>query len=192
MDTLTFISNTIGQVISWPMAIIGVALLFHGPLSERLKDVKKIKTKYFEADFGETLEKVADQITSAEAQIPTQQPPPRIEVEPMPKTHGELLERLTELMPNAAILESWRNVERTLDLYFVSRGIEKPKSGQSILGHLDYDPNFPPQLVSAYQELRVLRNLAAHSNDNVSANQAHEFFALAARLTLALINASEI
>ncbi|HFD11426.1 MAG TPA: hypothetical protein ENJ32_02990, partial [Crenotrichaceae bacterium] len=76
MDTLTFISNTIGQLLSWPVAVAGVALLFRGPIAERLKDVRKIKTKHFEADFGEKLEEAEAKITSVESEILNQSPNP--------------------------------------------------------------------------------------------------------------------
>jgi len=189
MDTLTFISNTIGQVISWPVAIIGLGILFRSPIGERLKDIRKIKTKHFEANFGEELEIAEEKIIAAEAEITDKIPDSNIDEEPLPQTREELLEQLTELMPNAAILESWRNVERTLDYYFSNKGINMPKSRQSMLGHLDYDPNFTPQLVTAYQELRLLRNRAAHVGENISERQAKEFIALADRLTHALMSA---
>lgn len=191
MDTFTFISNLIGQVLSWPVALVVLAFLFRKPIADRIKDVRKIKTKYFEADFGKSLQKVEAEMASVEAQITYQAPPIEVEIEALPQSQEEYLARLTELMPNAAIMQSWRNVERTLDLYFNRRGIQRPESGQTVLGHLDYDPNFPPQLVSAYQELRLLRNRAAHSGENVSTSQAHVFSVLADRLTLALVNASE-
>lgn len=192
MDWLTFLSNTIGQVLSWPVAIVIIGLMFRRPISERLKDVRRIKTKHFEADFGSHLEKAEGELNKAVAKLPSQKPLPALENPPPPKTRKEMIDELTELMPNAAIMESWRNIERTLDFYFQSRGIEKPRSGQTILGHLDYDPNFPPQLVSAYQELRLLRNRAAHASENVTAEQAKSFAALADRLALALIQAAEM
>lgn len=194
MDWLTFISNTIGQVLSWPVALFVIAILFRDPLAERLKDVRRIKTKNFEADFGEQLEKAGAELEKAERELPKneQVSPHALENSPPPKSREEIVSELTELMPNAAILESWRNIERTLDFYFERRGIERPKSGQSIMGHLDYDPNFPPQLISAYQELRLVRNRAAHATENVSSSQAKEFEELASRLALALIQAAEM
>ena len=192
MDWITFTSKLIGQILSWPVAVIAVAMLFRKPIAERLKDVRRIKTKHFEADFGEQLDKIGAGLNEAETALPKPKRPPIIEDAPLPRSRAELLSELTELMPNAAILESWRNVERTLNFYFENKNIEMPRSGQSILGHLDYDPNFPPQLVSAYQELRLLRNRAAHSGENVTAAQAKEFDAIADRLTYALIQATEV
>lgn len=192
MDILTFFSNLIGQILSWPVAALTIAVLFREPIVERLKDIRRIKTKYFEADFGEILQEVQAEIESGEAQVTYQGKPPKIEIEALPQSQAEYIARLTELMPNAAILHSWKNIERTLDLYFKSKGIERPHSGQTITGHLDYDQNFPPQLVSAYQELRLLRNRSAHTNEKVTTSQAQNFSELADRLTLALINASEM
>ncbi|SHE45068.1 hypothetical protein [Vibrio gazogenes] len=192
MDWITFTSNLIGQILSWPVAVIVVAILFRKPIAERIKDVRRIKTKHFEADFGEQLEKASQTLSDLEAKLPREKKPVKAVQPPPPKSREELQKELIELIPNAAILDSWRNVEWTLNHYFESRGIEPPKSGQTILGHLDYDPNFPPQLVSAYQELRLLRNRAAHAHENVTPAQAKEFEALADRLTYALMQAAEL
>lgn len=192
MDWVTFTSNLIGQILSWPVAVIVVAVLFRKPIAERIKEVRRIKTKHFEADFGAQLEKASQTLNVLEANLPREKKPVKAVQPPPPKSREELQKELIELMPNAAILESWRNVEWTLNHYFESRGIELPKSGQTILGHLDYDPNFPPQLVSAYQELRLLRNRAAHAGENVTPAQAKEFEALADRLTYALMQAADM
>ena len=192
MDWITFTSNLTGQILSWPVAVTVVAILFRKPIAERIKDVRRIKTKHFEADFGEQLEKAGQTLNDLEAKLPREKKPVKAVQPPPPKSREELQKELIELMPNAAILDSWRNVEWTLNHYFESRGIELPKSGQTILGHLDYDPNFPPQLVSAYQELRLLRNRAAHARENVTPAQAKEFEALADRLTYALMQAADL
>ena len=192
MDWVTFTSNLIGQILSWPVAVVVVAVLFRKPIAERIKEVRRIKTKHFEADFGEQLEKASETLNVLEASLPKEKRPVKAVQPPPPKSREDLQKELIELMPNAAILESWRNVEWTLNHYFESRGIELPKSGQTILGHLDYDPHFPPQLVSAYQELRLLRNRAAHAGENVTSAQAKEFEALADRLTYALMQAADM
>ncbi|ENM3890303.1 hypothetical protein Q9F25_003526 [Vibrio cholerae] len=184
MDTLTFISTTLGQFLSWPVVIFILGWMYRAPIIERLSDITKIKTKHFEADFGARLKEL-------EIKIPPKEPQDNVVKVETNSEQKEFLKQLTDLLPNAAILESWRNVEKTLDLYFSSKDVKRPKSGQSILRYLDYDPNFPPQLVSAYQELRMLRNKAAHAGEGVSTSQAREFEDLASRLTFALISAAE-
>ncbi|WP_229616289.1 hypothetical protein [Vibrio parahaemolyticus] len=190
MDTLTFISTILGQVLSWPVAVFSLALIYRKAIFERLSDLKKLKTKHFEADFGEQLKNVEKTINNVEPKIPEKVKASELQGAPMPTNYQEYIQQLTELLPNAAVLESWRNVEATLDNYFSSRGIERPRSGQTILRYLDYDPNFPPKLVSAYNELRLLRNKAAHEIDGISGEQAKEFAVLASRLTHALVNAA--
>ena len=192
MDWITFTSHLVGQIVSWPVAVLAIAVLYRKPITERIKDVRRIKTKHFEADFGDQLEKAGETLNALETELPKAEKPVKAVQPPPPKSREELQKELVELMPNAAILESWRNVEWTLNHYFESRGIEMPKSGQRILGHLDYDPNFPPQLLSAYQELRLLRNRAAHARENVTAEQAKEFETLADRLTYALMQAVDM
>lgn len=191
MDFLTFLATVIGS-LAWPISLLIAVFLLRKPITELLPGLRRLKYKDLEVDFGKELEKIEAVLdTVQEPTKPKGELPIEVQREPLPKTHSELLERLTELSPNAAILESWRGVERTLDFYFGSRGIERPHSGQAILGYLDYDSNVPPQLVSAYQELRLLRNRAAHDRVNLTAEDAREFSALADRLTLALSLAAQ-
>jgi len=190
MDFLTFLATIIGS-LAWPASLLVALFMLRGPIAELLPSLRRLRYKELEVDFGKELEKIEAVMDTVEEKTqPKGELPVGVQPEPLPKTRTELLEKLADLSPNAAILESWRNVERTLDFYFSSRGIERPRSGQTILGHLDYDPNFPPQLVSAYQELRLLRNRAAHDRENLTAKHAKEFSALADRLTFALIQAA--
>jgi hypothetical protein len=190
MDWLTFISSVIGN-LAWPATILAVVFMLRKPIAGLLPDLRKLKYKDLEVDFGQGLERAEKQLDEVASPTRTAfERHPDVEPEPLPKTHKELVSKIADLSPSAAILESWKNVERALDFYFSGRGIKRPISGQSITGHLDYDPNFPPQLVSAYQELRVLRNKAVHEKGGISPAQAREFDDLASRLTLALIEAA--
>jgi hypothetical protein len=190
MDFLTFLA-TIIESLAWPVSLLVSVFMLRRPIVELLPGLRRLKYKDLEVDFGKELEKIEAVMDTVEEKTkPKGELPIEVQPEPLPKTRTELLEKLAELSPNAAVLESWRNVERTLDFYFSSRGIERPRSGQAILGHLGYDPNFPPQLVSAYQELRLLRNRAAHDQENLTAEHAREFSVLADRLTFALMQAA--
>lgn len=190
MNWLTFIASVIGD-LAWPATLLAVIFMLRSPIAKLLPDLRKLKYKDLEVDFGRGLERVEkklDEVASPATGAIEQQA--EVQPELLPKTRKELVLKIAELSPTAAILESWKNVERTLDFYFSARGIKRPLSGQSITRHLDYDPNFPPQLVSAYQELRVLRNMAAHEQGGISADHAREFDEQASRLALALIEAA--
>lgn len=190
MDWLTFASKIIGD-LAWPVVALAIVFMLRRPISNLLPDLRRLKYKDLEVDFGKSLEDVEKKLNEVPSlEAPSIEHVPEVEPEPLPKTRKELVAKIAELSPTSAILESWKNVERTLDFYFSARGIKRPASGQTIVGHLDYDPNFPPQLVSAYQELRVLRNRAAHERESISAAHAKEFDDLADRLTLALVEAA--
>lgn len=190
MDWLTFIASVIGN-LAWPATLLAVVLTLRNPIAKLLPDLRKLKYKDLEVDFSKGLERVEKQLDEVVPSVPAAiEQQPEVQPEPLPKTRKELVAKIADLSPSAAILESWRNIERTLDFYFSSRGIKRPLSGQSIAGHLDYDPNFPRQLVSAYQELRLLRNKAVHERGAISAAHAREFDEQASRLALALIEAA--
>jgi hypothetical protein len=192
VDLLSFIATVVGHV-AWPATVLIAGFLLRKPLLALLPELRRLRYKDLEVDFGKELEHVEAQL---DAVVPKQLEGPKEaakvpELQDLPKTREELIERIAALSPSAAILESWSNVERTLNFYFSVKGVEKPKSGQSILRYLDYDPNFPPHLISVYQELRLLRNRAAHDRDGITVENARDFNELADRLTLALIQATE-
>jgi len=190
MDILAFVASIVGS-LAWPVTVLIALILLRKQIIDLIPGIRRLKYKDLEVDFGKELEKIEKNVRTIEAPPPARMPlPAGMQPESLPKTQAELLERLATLSPNAAILESWRNVERALDYYFKSRSVERPLSGQAIAGHLDYDPNFPPQLVSAYQELRLLRNKAAHDRDDLTVDHAKKFSVLADKLIYALIEAA--
>jgi hypothetical protein len=190
MDLLTFMATIIGA-LAWPSTVLITLYMLRRPIAELLPGLRRLRYKNLEVDFGKELERIEAVMDTVEEETePKDKLPIEAQPEPLPKTQTELLDKLAELSPSAAILESWRNVERTLDFYFTSRGIERPRSGQAILKYFDYDPHFPRQLVSAYQELRLLRNRAVHDREDLTPEHAKEFSALADRLTFALIQAA--
>nr|BDD43610.1 hypothetical protein 4 [Gammaproteobacteria bacterium] len=185
MDWITFTSKLIGQVISWPVAALVIAILYRGPISQRILQIRRIKTKNFEADFGELLKKA-----DADVQASTNSASKKID-QPIPEiSRKEFRKILIEQMPNAAILESWLNIERSLEFYFSTKGMETPKSSNEITAYLDYDSNFPPQLYSAYRELKELRNRAVHGKEKVRPADALKFEEIANRFTFALMEAT--
>lgn len=191
MDFLTFVAAIVGS-LAWPLSLLISVFLMRKPLADLIPAIRRLKFKDLEVDFGKELEKIEAEMDTIENEPkPKNELLAEVESEPLPRTRNELIEKIATLSPNAAIIESWRNVERTLNIYFIRRGIEQPVSGQTISRHLDKDPNFPPRLVSAYQELRLLRNLAAHNQERLTAKQAMEFSALADRLAYALIGATK-
>lgn len=191
MDWLTFTAAVI-EHLAWPATVLTVLVMLRRPITKLLPDLRKVKYKDLEVDFGKGLEQVEKKLDEVTSTVPAAiEHQPDSPQESLPKTRKELVSKIADLSPSAAILESWKNVDRALEFYFSARGVKRPLSGQSIARQLDSDPNFPPLLVSAYQELRLLRNKAVHERDVVSAAHAMEFDEQASRLALALIEAGQ-
>jgi len=190
MDILSFVAAIIGHV-AWPVTAIVFGVILRQPLLALLPALTKIKYKNFEVAFGRELERVEAKLDkAAPKQLDIKEKHPALpESAALPQTHAELVDRIASLSPRAAILESWWNVEAVLGAYFSSKGIREPVSGQTVLAYLKADAKFPRELLSAYQELRLLRNRAAHSGDELTKEQAQEFDELAARLTRAIVDA---
>src|SRR5216683_1897421 len=112
MDLLAFIAAVVAS-LAWPLTVLIALFVLRKQLVELIPGIRRLKYKDLEVDFGKELQRI-------EAVMDTVEEPPKAKIElpaevqpePLPKTQGELLEKLAELSPNAAILESWRNVER--------------------------------------------------------------------------------
>jgi hypothetical protein len=174
MDLLTFISKIIGA-LAWPVSIFFALWLFRRQIGQLLPQIRRLKYKDFEAEFGETVRKL-----KAKA-IPLLLPVQARGVLPSP---SERLEHLVEISPSAAVQEAWKEIESAAKALIERRGYK-----------LDYDIQTPFRLIERvlektelidsrklriFHELRQLRNKVAHAEDfEVSEDQAYEYIQLA-------------
>lgn len=184
MDWLTFWSSVIGSV-AWPMAAFGVAFLFRRQLRKLIDRIKKLSLGENSVDFGEKLDEA-----EAEAAMAIPANAPAIIAPPLP---NERAQQLIALSPSAAVLDTWRVVERkTLQLAepFYS-GMSTNRDGKRIVPfRAAVKALFDHGVISRsthslLHDLQQLRNAAAH-NDEVSAAEAVRFMTLATEVLLLL------
>jgi hypothetical protein len=175
MDALTFISKLIDS-LAWPVTVVIALVLLRRPLAELLPQMRKLKYKDFEAEFGEDvkqLEEEAKQVLPAEVVESARA--------------GDPIEQLIEVSPSAAVLEAWRGVEAA-----AKRLLERK-------GHkLDYEVAAPYKLIERvldtaaidrrklkiFADLRRLRNKVAHADEyEVAPARARDYVRLASALT---------
>ena len=191
MNWLSFFASMLDS-LAWPATVLSITFFFKGQFKDLFESLINFKYKDFEFSFDRGLGKAKVNMNS----LPAKAAPPEFPEEvataaPLPKTEKELVARIADLSPSAAVIESWRGVERALDLYCKQNGLKQPISGPILMQHLRLDPHFPDQLLSAYEELLSLRNKAAHEQRSIiSKESAMEFAALAERLALELSVAS--
>lgn len=184
MDWLTFWSSVIGS-IAWPLAAFGIAFLFRSQLRKLLDRIKKLSVGDNSVDFGEKLDEAEAEAVTA---IPANAPLPA----PLPLP-DQRTQQLIALSPSAAVLDSWRLIERkTLQLaepYYsggaTNRDGKRVATFRGAVKALFDMGMITSGTYSLLHDLQQLRNAAAH-NDEVSAADAVRFTTLAAEALLLL------
>lgn len=157
MDWLQLLASIVDS-LAWP-ATIGVAVyLLRKPLMELLPNLRLFKYKDLEIEFSEKLEKLEQTL---EQGPPPEQIPQRSDLQ---QVSDERFYLLAEISPSAAVLEAWTDIERKLRIIADRQNIEE-RRGRSVLyitRVLRSQEIISPRLTSLLDDLRALRNVAAH------------------------------
>ena len=214
-------------IFSWPLVALFVVLLYRKELKSLLSNVsgiaerarkEKVKIEIgnkFKIIFGETIKKIEEEVNrlkpvgtpgvdipmpAGDGQLVIVKEPTRaIRPTPLPPNYyREHLYRLVDILPRAAILEAWREVElaveevATLSEIRVTKTIEEVRSAEPPDDHVS-----PPVLTrylverqvididtfTIFEELRQLRNQASHVPDfQPLPENAKEYVDIALRL----------
>ena len=174
--------------LAWPVAIVTLGMIFRRELKHISGKLSKIKVGNTEAIF--------DNLNRASAEAKALDPvDPQVANRNEPEK--ERLLRVAETSPTGAILESYKNVERTLEK-IRDAAIEDGAMSQKMSRHrsdvrrapvaFSYPILFRIGWISEtefgmLQNLRETRNRAAHSGEEeISAAMAKEFVSLADKL----------
>ncbi len=181
MGMLDFIASLVGS-LAWPSAAIVIALVFHKQIGFLLAKVKTLKWGEAAVDFTEKLDKVettaaaiADH-TDSENTLPLSAPSGRFH-------------ELLAISPNAAILDSWSEVENEVRKLGKHHGlIDSPARPSRIGEQLVKSGVLPIGIHRMLAEMRSMRNQAAHGAQTTP-EDALRFYQLSQR-TLAFIEGS--
>jgi uncharacterized protein YutE (UPF0331/DUF86 family) len=168
------------DVIAWPATTLVLAFFFRVELRAVFSRISVLKYKDWEVKFEKGLGHVEEKIGELK-KVP-------IEAE----ESLDRLERLTETSPRAAILEAWIELEQVLfhmaEIYQI-----KGRSPSRIIEILRQKGILTEGLASAFNEMRQLRNDAAHVPDFVIEEKvAKRFIALSSSMSLLLKKIDEI
>ena len=178
MDWLTFISK-LADAFAWPLAVIAALVLFRAPIIALFPGLRRLRYKDFEVEFDKEIEALkaaaGPDLNAGIAET---------------DAYRDVRSRLTtlaDIAPNAAVLEAWTQVQGAAKALIERRGHK-----------MDYDVAEPYRLIQQimersgilerrkikiFQDLRRLRNKAAHADDfDVSPAQAKEYVGLAMSL----------
>lgn len=144
--------------VAWPVTVLTIVFVFKREAVGLLARLTKLRYKELEADFGETLREL-------KAETPVVPPSPTAEALPagrLDRRMSELLE-LAEVAPRAAVLEAWLEVEKAVRDLAIAADVPETARSHDQLRQLVQREVVPASYLGSFDELRRLRNTAAHS-----------------------------
>jgi hypothetical protein len=156
MDWLTFISS-LARALAWPAVFVFFLWRFAPEITGVLNALKLRRFRFgeAEAEFGETVERAVADLEDSRREQP-------IEDKPIPPELYDLIDKL----PNYAVLEAWKRLEKAVVDYTVLHLGARP--GQPFRRHLllmvDKGP-MSSSIASAIQDLYEARNQVVHRVD---------------------------
>lgn len=178
MDVLLEFVNT----LAWPITVIILALLFRSELRGVFRRLSHLKYRDLEAKFEKGLREVEE---NARGILATTDMP---QIRPQPHEYDRII-GLVEISPRAAITEAWREVELATAQAAAAAGIdvEGRIAGTRHIQQLVQRELAPPTIIPVYNQLRRLRNRAAHGAEfEVDTAEAERFADLALGIAVEL------
>jgi hypothetical protein len=179
MGWLQFFASAIGS-LAWPLALVVTVCLLRKPIASLLPLLQRLKFRELELEFGKSVEEVSAEIAK--------------ELPPAPPTDGKssinevaALVKIAEASPRAAVLQAWIMVEQTA--YEAARALgwqppsNKASNGTFAIKFLARHPALESDRIDLLQQLRHLRNQAAHAPElALGKSAAIEYASSAARV----------
>jgi hypothetical protein len=161
VDWKTFIVEIV-KAVAWPLVVGVIVFKLKDKVLELLPRIKKLKHKDTELEFAEGVSKL---VREQEAEGMNQHANP---VTNEAQERYNFLMKLAEISPRSAVLEAFREIEHS-SAFTISKlsgdrsahGGNSPLSMQKQLSELALTKNE----VKMFNQLRVLRNKAAHDRD---------------------------
>ncbi len=161
LDWKTFTVEIV-KAVAWPLVVAVIAFQLKDKISELLPRIKKLKHKDTELEFAEGVSKL---VREQEAEGNNQ---PEVPVTNEVQERYNFLLKLADISPRSAVLEAFREIEHAsastiskLSAEPSAHGGKSPLSMQRQLSELALTKNE----VKMFNQLRVLRNKAAHDRD---------------------------
>lgn len=170
--------------IAWPVAVVWIAYLFKGELRSLMHRMSQLKYKNVEAKFEIGLAEAEAKVTAIGPSSPPAFPHPEI------TSKLELLRRIADVSPRAAILEAWVLVEDAAGKSGFVQGAAIPRVNPHLfVEELVSQGKLPKGSDTLLDQMRRLRNQAAHLPDfSLNQDEADRYLQLAARMSELILN----
>lgn len=172
------------SAIAWPGAVVWVSYLFRSEIRGLASRVSHLKYKDIEATFekelGETEAKVEAITNKQTAMLPSSELLSKV----------EQLQRISEVSPRAAILESWILIENAAGQSGFAQGTHTPRVNSLLFVEwLVREGKLPSDSAEIVSALRELRNKAAHLPDfSISQDEAERYIKLSAKISTLIVD----
>lgn len=173
--------------IAWPVAAIWIAYLFKGELGSLFHRISLLKYKDVEAKFETGLAEAEAKAISIEHASPSTNLRPEI------TSKLELLRRIADISPRAAIMEAWVLVEDAAGQSGFVQGAAIPRVNPHLfVEELVRLGKLPKGSDSLLDQMRRLRNQVAHLPDfSLNQDEADRYLQLAARMSELILNVEQ-
>lgn len=186
MTCLEFIAS-ITSSLAWPVVLLIGLLIMKEPLLKALPRLQKVKFKELEAEFDRDLDKIEQDVKAAGLE--------EVEDTEIVEDLQDRLEQISQISPNAAIVEAFRSVEQSAKTLIKSRNLHpdyKTASPYKLIERVLSQNDFlNKKEISIFRDLRNLRNKITHSDLHASKKQADEYIELAALLIAKIDDAAD-
>lgn len=178
MSVLEFISTLIGQLLSWPVAVVILVFALRRPIAELLPTLREYEGMGQRLSFGDRLAQVEDSVEQAAASIeqPLSNQIEDFGGEQKSSDESNTLVREAEANPSYVVLTSWERLRGAMDdLAGSVRDGTRRSLGQSVVAQLSdirKSKLTNESFLRAVEELRHLRNRVAHGQHNPSPGEA--------------------
>lgn len=161
------------KATAWPVAAIWLGYIFRFELRQLLGRVSTVKYGDVEASFGQNLDKAEKNAQGIVS--------PHVEETEEDLGQKELLFRIAEVSPRAAVVEAWTLIEMAAMKNGIWSGATiKRTNPKMILSHLEASGKFSPDSLKLIQQLKQIRNQASHLPDfAITQSEAERYLDLA-------------
>lgn len=166
------------EIIAWPVTVLTLVVKFHPEIRGLLSRVIVVKYKDWTATFEKTTAKIEGDV-------------PQLK-DARPSSGQQRLERLAEISPRLAILESWIELEQVVSLLAKIHKLDALSTSR-VIRALQQKGILSLEIAESFYGLRKLGIEAARLPDfAVEEEQAERYIALASGMGLLLTPVSEI
>jgi len=182
MDVLEFVASLVSSVLSWPVVVGVVVLVYQESLKELISRVKTLEARGGKATFGDRLGDVENSTKDAVEDVD-----PLTEAEPSLAPQVPAEQGPGDAM---AMLKTWAELEIALRELYVAAGLSsggrgRPPAPTTMAKTLNEKGHVNDAFVTSVRELQELRNEVAHTRYEPSSGEVAAYIETATELTRA-------